>query len=77
MKYVIIFPSEEPSRVCFLRLAHLTIVYEDEALIIVNKPAGQSTIPSRDHPDGTMANVVAGKFAHERSSGHSACRHTS
>ena len=44
----------------------LTIVYEDDALIIVNKPAGQSTIPSRDHPTGTIANLLAGKFADER-----------
>ena len=39
---------------------------EDDALIILNKPAGQSTIPSRDHPSGTIANLLAGKFAEER-----------
>ncbi|WP_188006702.1 Pseudouridine synthase [Sporosarcina sp. ANT_H38] len=62
----IIFPPEEPSPGLLPESGHLTIVYEDEALIIVNKPAGQSTIPSRDHPTGTMANIVAGKFAKER-----------
>ena len=44
----------------------LEILYEDQALIIVDKPAGQSTIPSRDHPSGTVANLVAGKFPRER-----------
>ncbi len=63
---LIIFPPEEPSPGLLPEIGDLTIVYEDEALIIVNKPAGQSTIPSRDHPVGTMANAVAGKFAKER-----------
>ena len=30
------------------------------------KPPGQSTIPSRDHPTGTIANFVAGKLAREQ-----------
>ncbi len=63
---VIIFPSEKPSPGLLPESGDLTIVYEDEALIIVNKPAGQSTIPSRDHPAGTIANVLAGKFAAEQ-----------
>ncbi|MEK4406641.1 RluA family pseudouridine synthase [Sporosarcina sp. FSL K6-6792] len=63
---LIIFPSEEPSPGLLPETGDLSIVYEDEALIIVDKPAGQSTIPSRDHPNGTMANAVAGKFAKER-----------
>ena len=63
---LIIFPSEEPSPGLVPENGDLSIVYEDEALIIVDKPAGQSTIPSRDHPGGTVANAVAGKFAKER-----------
>jgi 23S rRNA pseudouridine1911/1915/1917 synthase len=63
---LIIFPSEEPSSGLLPENGDLSIVYEDEALIIVDKPAGQSTIPSRDHPSGTMANAVAGKFSQER-----------
>jgi 23S rRNA pseudouridine1911/1915/1917 synthase len=62
----IIFPPEQPSPGLLPESGKLTIIHEDETLIIINKPAGQSTIPSRDHPTGTMANIVAGKFAEER-----------
>lgn len=61
----IIFPSEQPSEGLYLENGELTILYEDEAILIVDKPAGQGTIPSRDHPVGTIANFVAGKFARE------------
>ena len=62
----IIFPPEETSAGLLAEEGQLDIVYEDEAIIIINKPPGQSTIPSRDHPTGTIANFVAGKFARER-----------
>ncbi|MFJ7932896.1 RluA family pseudouridine synthase [Sporosarcina sp. NPDC096371] len=58
----IIFPAEQPSEGLHPEDGQLDIIYEDEAIIILNKPAGQSTIPSRDHPTGTVANLVAGKF---------------
>ena len=61
----ITFPPEAPSPGLVPESGHLDIIHEDETLMIVNKPAGQSTIPSRDHPTGTMANIVAGKFAEE------------
>lgn len=61
----IIFPSEQPSEGLYLENGELTILYEDEAILIVDKPAGQGTIPSRDQPVGTIANSVAGKFARE------------
>lgn len=62
---VIIFPAEQPSEGLYPEDGALDIIYEDEAILIVNKPAGQSTIPSRDHPGGTVANLVAGKFARD------------
>lgn len=34
----------------------LSIVYEDDTLIIIEKPAGIPTIPSQTHPSGTLAN---------------------
>ncbi|WP_203246015.1 RluA family pseudouridine synthase [Sporosarcina beigongshangi] len=58
----IIFPPEQPSEGLQPENGVLNIIYEDEALLVLNKPAGQSTIPSRDHPAGTVANFVAGKF---------------
>lgn len=63
---VVHFPPEQPSAGLRAEEGELAILYEDEAFIIVDKPAGQSTIPSRDHPTGTVANLVAGKFARER-----------
>ncbi|WP_342512918.1 RluA family pseudouridine synthase [Sporosarcina sp. FSL K6-1522] len=60
------FPQEQPSAGLQPEDGELNIVYEDEALIIINKPAGQSTIPSHDHPTGTLANCVAGKFARDQ-----------
>ena len=33
---------------------------EDDHLLILTKVAGISTIPSREHPTGTMANYIAG-----------------
>jgi 23S rRNA pseudouridine1911/1915/1917 synthase len=36
----------------------LSIVYEDDYLLVVNKPPFMSTIPSREHPTGTLANAL-------------------
>lgn len=40
----------------------MTIVYEDDAILVLNKPAHQSTIPSREHPTNSIANLVCGYF---------------
>ncbi len=63
---IVIFPPEQPSEGLRPEDGQLDIIYEDEAIIIVNKPVNQSTIPSRDHPTGTVANLVAGKFVRAR-----------
>jgi len=55
----IIFPFEEVSSGLIRQKGNLDIIYEDDVLFIVNKPSGQSTIPSREHPSGTLANFVA------------------
>ena len=39
------------------------VLYEDEDLIIVNKPAGVAVHPSPGHYRDTLANLVAGDFA--------------
>lgn len=62
----VIFPPEKPSEGLAIEEGALTILYEDEAILLVEKPAGQSTIPSAHHHSGTLANVVAGKFAKEQ-----------
>ena len=55
----VLFPLEEVSEGLIRQKGQLDIVYEDDVLFIVNKQPGQSTIPSREHPSGTLANFVA------------------
>lgn len=54
----VIFPPEEVSAYLVAEDNHLDIVYEDDALLIVNKPANLPTMPSRTYPSGTLANRI-------------------
>ncbi|MFF5996967.1 RluA family pseudouridine synthase [Lysinibacillus sp. KU-BSD001] len=56
------FPIEQVSDGLIPQRGALDIVYEDETLLVLNKPAFMSTIPSREHPDASVANFVAGYF---------------
>lgn len=75
-RVTVIFPPEQCSEGLLAEDGNLTVIYEDEALLIVDKPAGQSTIPSRNHPSGTLANSICGKFEREniRSTAHMVTR---
>ncbi len=64
-KVEVIFPKEELSEGLIPENGPLKVIYEDEAILIVNKPAGQSTIPSLNHRLGTTANFAAAKFLRE------------
>ncbi|MFD1017876.1 RluA family pseudouridine synthase [Thalassobacillus hwangdonensis] len=44
----------------------LDILYEDDHLLILNKPAGVATSPSAQHPEGTIANRVIGHYDKEQ-----------
>jgi len=55
---VIIFPPEEVSESLVLEPMQLEIEYEDEYLLVINKPAGIPVIPSRAHPRGTLAGGI-------------------
>ena len=61
----ILFPLEEVSAGLVVEDGDLAIVYEDDAILILDKPPGQSTIPSYNHQSGTLANFIAGKFDRE------------
>lgn len=65
-RVTVIFPPEQCSGGLLAEDGDLAVIYEDDALLIVDKPAGQSTIPSRNHPSGTLANSICGKFAREK-----------
>lgn len=51
----VIFPLESPSAGMMSEHIPLSILYEDEYIIVMNKPAGMNTIPSREHPTGSLA----------------------
>lgn len=55
---VVQFPPEPDNERMTSEAIPLSIVYEDDYLLIVEKPAGMSTIPSREHPAGTLANAI-------------------
>ncbi|WP_096199069.1 RluA family pseudouridine synthase [Bacillus sp. FJAT-45350] len=55
---LITFPDEVRSTAIRPEEIPLEIIYEDDHFLIVNKPAGMATIPSREHPSGTLANAV-------------------
>lgn len=58
----VIFPLEELGKGLQPESGELEIIYEDDALLIVDKPPMQNTIPSREHPSGSLANIVAKHF---------------
>ncbi len=43
---------------CRPQSIHLDIVYEDESLLVINKPAGLVVHPAAGNPDGTMQNAL-------------------
>lgn len=61
----ILFPLEKISAGLIAEDGDLSIVYEDDAILILDKPSGQSAIPSHNHQSGTLANFIAGKFMRE------------
>ncbi|ART75829.1 RNA pseudouridine synthase [Sutcliffiella horikoshii] len=58
----VFFPKEEPSEDLVAEEIPLDIVFEDEYVLVVNKPAGMASIPSREHRHGTLANAVLGYY---------------
>lgn len=60
------FPPEEISESLIAEKMDLQIVYEDEAILVVNKRAGMPTMPSRLHTSGTLANGVLGYYREQK-----------
>lgn len=56
----IVFPEEKKSEGLIAEKGKFAILFEDDHVLILVKEAGISTIPSREHPHGTIANQVAG-----------------
>ncbi|MCQ2011535.1 MAG: RluA family pseudouridine synthase [Sporolactobacillus sp.] len=64
-KLTIVFPPEMPSEFLSDESMPLDIVYEDDVVLIVNKPAGIPVIPSHQYPSGTLANGLLRYFKEE------------
>lgn len=58
----VIFPPEKIGLGLVPEDFPLSIVYEDEAVLVLDKPAGIATIPSFKHTNGTIANAVLGHY---------------
>ena len=54
-------PSREPRRARRRRAGDFAVAYEDEHLLVVDKPAGVVVHPARGHRTGTLAQALAGR----------------
>lgn len=59
---VITVPLEEPKPEYPAEDGDLTVIYEDDHILVVDKPAGMLIHPSRGKNDGTLANLVVGYY---------------
>ncbi|WP_342525998.1 RluA family pseudouridine synthase [Chryseomicrobium sp. FSL W7-1435] len=58
----IIFPEEQRSEGLVPIHHELVNVYEDDHILVVNKPEGLASIPSKDHSHDSLANRIAGYY---------------
>lgn len=58
----VIIPDEAEHETLLVDDTPIEIVFEDEHLLVVNKPANVSSIPAQYHPNQTMANRVKGYY---------------
>ncbi|WP_089741416.1 RluA family pseudouridine synthase [Gracilibacillus ureilyticus] len=54
----VIFPPEKRSDYMIAEAIPLSIVYEDDDVLVINKQPYMATIPSRHHPSRTLANAI-------------------
>ncbi len=52
------FPEEQVSETLLAEPVPLDILYEDEHVLVINKQPYVSSIPSREHPSGSIANGI-------------------
>ena len=58
----VFFPIEPINEQLHPENIPLTILFEDEHILVIDKPSGMSTIPSREHPTGSLANALVYYF---------------
>ena len=57
-KVDVYFPEELPSEEMKAENIPLSILYEDKEVLVINKPCYMNSIPSREHPTGSVANAL-------------------
>lgn len=65
-RLTLVIPAEGEHETLLLDETPIDIVFEDEHLLVVNKPAGVSSIPAQYHPNGTMANRVKAYYKQQQ-----------
>nr|WP_246569678.1 RluA family pseudouridine synthase [Lentibacillus saliphilus] len=60
------FPNETRSEHICSQDIPLNIIYEDDAVLVLDKPAGMAVMPSMNQPNGTLANALAGYYEQNR-----------
>lgn len=60
------FPPEVTSARIRPEAIPLSVIYEDDAVLVIDKPAGMATIPSINHPGGTIANAVLAHYKQQQ-----------
>lgn len=68
------FPEEQVSETLLAEPVPLDILYEDEHVLVINKQPYVSSIPSREHPSGGIANGIIHHYQ-KRSAGDSSSCH--
>ncbi|TFJ93620.1 RluA family pseudouridine synthase [Lentibacillus salicampi] len=56
------FPEEEKGAMMIPEKMPLDILYEDDAILVINKPSGRAVIPSYVHTSGTIAGGVLAHY---------------
>lgn len=59
-------PEERQNEQLIAEHTDLDIRYEDEFVIVLNKPAGMPSIPSKYHPTGSVANFLKGHYLEQK-----------
>ncbi|QPC46088.1 RluA family pseudouridine synthase [Mangrovibacillus cuniculi] len=54
----VMFPPENRGKTLIGENIPLRILYEDEYVLVINKGPGMNTIPSREHPTGSLAQAL-------------------
>jgi 23S rRNA pseudouridine1911/1915/1917 synthase len=60
---IVVKPGEPPTAAAPGPAVHFEVAYEDEHLLVVDKPAGLVVHPARGHRTGTLAQALAGRAA--------------